>query len=114
MESHYRNLELSYENYVKMGSTLVKSRLEIYYVHELIGSGSFGDVYAGMNEKTKTKVAFKVIDLTKIDKEFSPKVRDIRQRLATTEPQLMMACNSNNIVKCYDVYQNKWLTVMVI
>jgi len=26
----------------------------------------------------------------------------------------MMVCNSDNLVKCYDVYENKFLKIMVI
>jgi serine/threonine protein kinase len=70
----------------------------------LIASGNYGDVYSGFDDENKRVVALKVLDLTKIDKETSPKVREIRQRLARTEPRLMMACDSENIVKCYDVY----------
>jgi serine/threonine protein kinase len=71
-------------------------------------------VYIGMDDRSKRVVAFKLLNLTKIDKESSLKVREIRHRLAITEPQLMMTCDSENIIKCYDVYQNQWLKVMVI
>jgi hypothetical protein len=31
-------------------------------------------------------------------------VKQIRRRLCKSESQLMMECNSDNLVKCYDVY----------
>nr|VVW87185.1 unnamed protein product [Nymphaea colorata] len=67
-----------------------------------------------MDDRSKKVVAFKVLDLVKIESERSETVRKIRRRLAITEPQLMMTCDSENIIKCYDVYQNKSLKVMVI
>ena len=55
-----------------------------------------------------------MLDLTKISQETSPKIKQIRERLAVTEPLLMMACHSDHIVKCFAVYRNDQLVLMVI
>jgi serine/threonine protein kinase len=71
----------------------------------MIGSGAFGSVYRGMDDKTKKEVAIKVLDLVSIERdETSQKVKDIRRRLAKTESEIMMKVNSDHAMKCYDVY----------
>lgn len=89
-----------------MKRSLANCQLENYYIYRKIGGGAFGEVYIGMDDRTRRVVAFKLLDLTLIDAERSEKVRSIRRRLAKSEPELMMMCDSENIVKCYDVYQN--------
>ena len=59
-------------------------------------------------------IAAKVLDLYQIEKEAKPSIREVRKRLSKTEPLLMMKCSSENLVKCYDVYQNKSLVVMMM
>jgi hypothetical protein len=49
MDSRYHDLELSYEDYLKMGSSLAKCQIDHYYVYKLIDSGNFGDVYYGID-----------------------------------------------------------------
>ncbi len=68
-----------------------------------------------MDDKTKKEVAIKVLDLVAIDREeSSAKVREIRRRLAKTESELMMRVHSDHVMKLFDVYENKWLKIMVI
>lgn len=59
-------------------------------------------------------VAIKVLDLEAVELDPSEKVREIRRRLCRTESQLMMQCDSDNVVRCYDVYENKALKIMII
>lgn len=64
--SHY--LDFTYEEYMKNKMSLANCIISKYLIYELIGSGSFGNVYRGMNEETKCPVAVKVIDLELIKK----------------------------------------------
>lgn len=56
----------------------------------------------------------KVIDLQEIAREGNRAVKAIRERLAVSEPQLMMQCNSPNLIKCFDIYENKDLKVLIM
>lgn len=56
--------------------------IDKYFIYEKIGAGSFGSVYKGMNDENKKLIAVKVLDLVSIENEKSPKVKEIRQRLA--------------------------------
>lgn len=58
-----------------------------------------------MDDVTKKQVAIKVLDLVAIEREeTSPRVKEIRRRLAKTESELMMRVNSDHVMKLYDVY----------
>jgi serine/threonine protein kinase len=41
-------------------------------------------------------------------------LKDIKLRLAETEPRLMQMCNSPCLLKCYDVYENEDLKVLIL
>ena len=41
-------------------------------------------------------------------------MKEIRRRLCVSESKLMMLCDSEHIVKCFDVYENRWLKIMVL
>ena len=57
----------------------------------------------------------KVLDLVSIEEdEKNARVREIRRRLARTESEMMMLCDSPHVMKCYDVYENKDLKIMMI
>ena len=45
--------------------------IDHYVVYDLIGMGSYGSVYRGMDDKTKKQVAVKLIDMQKIREERS-------------------------------------------
>jgi serine/threonine protein kinase len=60
------------------------------------------------------KFALKVIDLRDISYETNIKVKMIKERLAASEPKLMMLCDSPNVMKCYDIYENKDLKILVL
>ena len=60
------------------------------------------------------KFALKVIDLRDISHETNIKVKMIKERLAASEPKLMMLCDSPNVMKCYDIYENKDLKILVL
>lgn len=108
-------LQLSYEEFQKNNKSIADTIIDKYYVYERIGCGAFGSVYRGMDDKTKKEVAIKVLDLVAIDREeSSAKVREIRRRLAKTESELMMRVHSDHVMKLFDVYENKWLKIMMI
>lgn len=68
-----------------------------------------------MNDENKKQIAVKVLDLVSIEEdEKSARVREIRKRLAKTESEMMMKCDSPHVMKCYDVYENKDLKIMMI
>lgn len=83
-------------------------------VYNKIGEGSNGQVYKGMDDKTKKQVAIKLMDLRSINAERSNAVRAIKQRLCESEPRLMYQFNSPNLMKCYDVFRNDDLKVLIL
>ena len=103
MANRYR-LTLDYVTYNKMGQSIANCTIDKYIVDQQIGGGAFGKVYQGMNDATKKEVAIKVLDLEAVNAEKSPYKREILKRLCRTETTLMMKCNSDHVVKCYDVY----------
>lgn len=53
-----------------------------------------------------------MIDLREIAQEINPKIKQIRERLALSEPKLMMQCHSRNLLKCLEIFENKDLKVL--
>ena len=43
--------------------------IDKYVVYDQIGSGSYGQVYRGMDDRTKKQVAVKLLDMYKINNE---------------------------------------------
>jgi serine/threonine protein kinase len=107
-------LKLTYEDYLQRGETIENINIEQYLVYNQIGKGSNGHVYRGMDDRTKNQVAIKLMDLRKINAEDKIVVKLIKQRLSESEPKLMYQCNSPNLVKCYDVFRNEDLKVLVL
>lgn len=106
-------LKFTYEEYEDRGLTLKGLIIDKYVIYDLIGEGSNGKVYKGMNDRTKKQVAIKLMDLRKINAEPSLKLKMIKQKLAESEPRLMYQCNSPYLIKCLDVYRNDDLKVIV-
>lgn len=75
-------LSLSYEEYEKRGGTIKNCLIDKYVVYDLIGVGSYGCVYRGMDDDTKKAVAVKLIDMRKIKNEPNQVVKAIKLRLA--------------------------------
>ena len=46
--------------------------------------------------------------------EKNDKIKAIRERLAESEPKLMMQCESPNLIKCYDLYENRDFKILVM
>jgi serine/threonine protein kinase len=74
-------LELTYEVYEQRNKSIKNYCIGNYVVYDLIGVGSFGSVYRGMNDDTKQQVGVKVIDMRKINQE-KPLIKAIQLRLA--------------------------------
>lgn len=65
----------------------------------LIGTGSFAEVYLGVNTNTNEKVAIKVVDVKRLTKGN----QKLTQYLGS-EIQIMKGLEHENIVKLYDVF----------
>jgi serine/threonine protein kinase len=88
--------------------------IDKYIAYNRIGEGSNGQVYKGMDDETKKQVAIKLIDIRSINALKSNAVRAIKQRLCESEPRLMYQFNSRNLIKCYDVYRNDDLKILIL
>ena len=73
---------MTYEDYELRNKTIKNYCIGNYVVYDLIGVGSYGSVYRGMNDDTKQQVAVKLIDMRKIKNEQNPVIKAIQLRLA--------------------------------
>jgi serine/threonine protein kinase len=110
----YHELELSYEQFQADGENISHSSIGRYFIYEKIGEGGFGQVYKGMNDDTKLPVAIKLLDLNAIHNEPRQRLREIKLRLSENEDKMMLICNNANLVKCFDVYLNKDLKLIIM
>lgn len=59
-------LNFTYQNYIDNNYSLENLIIDKYVIYSIIGKGSCGNVYRGINDLTKKQVAVKLIDLVKI------------------------------------------------
>lgn len=67
-----------------------------------------------MNDQNKHEVAVKVLDIQAILDEEKPYLRAVKLKLSQTESLMMEKCCSPHLIKCFDVYENRTLKIMVL
>lgn len=77
-----KSLTLTYEEFNKRGCTIQNLVIDKYVVYDLIGVGSYGSVFRGMNDETKKQVAVKLINMRQIKSDQNTVVKAIKLRLA--------------------------------
>ena len=68
-------LNFTLKEFQRRGNTLANLIIDKYIIYSKIGYGTFGEVYRGMNEETKLRVAVKIINLKVIKEEPTPKIK---------------------------------------
>ena len=65
-----------------------------YRILEVIGDGTYGTVYKGINTETNEKVAIK---------KLKAKVKSINECMNMNEVKIVKKCNHENIIKLYEI-----------
>lgn len=74
-------------------------------LHELVGSGSFADVYRGVNRRLNKVIAVKIIDLMKASEHY-------RDKLLPQEIAIIKQLKHPRIVKIYHISQVGYKVVL--
>lgn len=80
--------------------TIPRTSLDFYHISKLLGEGSYGKVYLGTSILSSTTVAIKCYDKTKIK-------NDTNFKRILQEIEIMKELSHPNIVKLYEVFENK-------
>lgn len=113
-ESRSKELEFEYRDYLENGEGMpAGTEVGDYKIEREIGKGAFGKIYLA-RDRRGASFAVKLMDLEKIRREANPKIQEIRWRLVRNEPALMQQCDSPNVLRCWEIFENESLKVLIL
>ena len=86
-------MDKSTNEYYCLKNEKLQQRFKI--TRNLLGKGTFGRVYEGIDQETNEKVAIKVIPIESADMD------SLR-----SEVGILKKCDHENVIKCYGFYEN--------